>query len=57
MSQIENRWTKVLQAGLVKGPWTEEEDSVVLDCVLNKGLRDWVKVAERVPGRTGALHW
>lgn len=52
-AQIEHRWTKVLQAGLVKGPFTEQEDALLLDAVLNEGLTDWGDVAQRVPGRTG----
>ena len=40
------------QAGLVKGPWTREEDQKIIDCITNNITR-WSEIAERVEGRVG----
>ena len=42
--QCLHRWTKVLKPGLVKGPWTDEEDSIILNCIDKRGL---MKAAEQ----------
>ena len=31
--QCLHRWNKVLRPGLVKGPWTKEEDDTIRDCI------------------------
>ncbi|CAM9858078.1 unnamed protein product [Hapterophycus canaliculatus] len=54
--QCLHRWNKVLRPGLHKGPWTEEEDSIVRECVEHSGAQKQVKwsvVASRLPGRIG----
>lgn len=51
-AQLEHRWKNVLQAGLVKGPWTPAEDDALLECVVDRGMTDWAEVAKHVPGRT-----
>ncbi|CAN0045346.1 unnamed protein product [Scytosiphon promiscuus] len=38
--------------GLVKGPWTREEDQKILDCIA-KNMTRWSEIAERVEGRIG----
>jgi hypothetical protein len=43
---------QVLQPGLVKGPWTKEEDQVIRDCI-DRGITKWSEIAERIPGRIG----
>lgn len=50
--QCLHRWQKVLRPGLVKGPWTEEEDRIILECI-NAGITKWSEIAERIPGRIG----
>lgn len=45
-----HRWT-VLDPSLKKGNWTEEEDALILAGVAEHG-RDWVTIAETLPGRT-----
>ncbi|CAM9558382.1 unnamed protein product, partial [Heterosigma akashiwo] len=53
--QCLHRWNKVLKPGLHKGPWTKEEDDVVLEMV-NKygaGKVKWSSIAARLPGRIG----
>lgn len=53
--QCLHRWNKVLRPGLHKGPWTEEEDSIVRECVELSGAQKvkWSVVASRLPGRIG----
>ncbi|CAK8992774.1 Transcription factor MYB3R-2 (Myb-related protein MYB3R-2) (OsMYB3R-2) [Durusdinium trenchii] len=51
--QCLQRWRKVLQPGLRKGAWTEEEDSMLKDIVLKSNQTpSWGIVADSIPGRT-----
>lgn len=36
---VTRRWNKVLRPGLHKGPWTEEEDCIVRECVELSGAQ------------------
>lgn len=47
-----NRWQQVLVPGLNKGPWSEEEDKLIHDCV-NEGNPKWSDIALKLPGRIG----
>jgi hypothetical protein len=38
---------------LTKGPWTEEEDRLVLHLVDKNGPQKWTLIAESLPGRIG----
>ena len=40
------RWNKVLRPGLHKGPWTEEEDNIVRECVEHSGAQKVAKELE-----------
>ncbi|KAL8129931.1 hypothetical protein V2J09_019086 [Rumex salicifolius] len=40
-------------AFLIKGQWTEEEDSALIELVEDHGLRKWALIAEKLLGRTG----
>ena len=53
--QCLHRWTKVLKPGLVKGPWTKDEDVVVIDMVNRHGIGNvkWSVIASKLPGRVG----
>jgi len=53
--QCLHRWQKVLKPGLVKGPWTEEEDKIVSELVLKHGVGNikWSVIAAQLPGRLG----
>ena len=51
-SECRNRWCHVIKPGLVKGPWTQEEDLLILECI-NSGIKKWSDVARRVKGRIG----
>lgn len=50
--QCLQRWKKVLQPGLIKGHWTEEEDNMLRSLVDESGNTSWVAVAKYIPGRT-----
>ena len=41
-----------LMKGLVKGPWTKEEDQKIIDCI-TQNITKWSEIAERVEGRVG----
>jgi hypothetical protein len=43
---------QVLRPGLVKGPWTPEEDETIHRC-LAEGITKWSEIADRIPGRIG----
>jgi myb-related protein len=49
----QNRWRKVLAPGLVKGPWTVQEDTLLKDLIRGSGARAWNEIARHLPGRIG----
>ncbi|XP_060894156.1 snRNA-activating protein complex subunit 4 isoform X2 [Labrus mixtus] len=51
-TQLIYRWTQVLDPTLRKGPWTKEEDELLLKAVSYYGEKDWWKIRLEVPGRT-----
>ncbi|KAE9009002.1 hypothetical protein PF005_g10980 [Phytophthora fragariae] len=50
-AQCLQRWNKVLKPGLVKGPWSVEEDALLMEMML-KGYDNWRQVSNNIPGRT-----
>ncbi|NXX26934.1 SNPC4 protein, partial [Nicator chloris] len=65
-AQLIYRWTKSVDPSLKKGPWTPEEDGMLMAAVNKYGAKDWYKVRTEVPGRSDAqcrdrylkvLHW
>lgn len=48
-----HRWQKVLNPNLVKGPWTAEEDRIVVEMVKKHGAKNWSMVAASLSGRIG----
>ena len=51
--QCLHRWQKVLKPGLVKGPWTPEEDALVAELVEKYGQMKWSFIARQLQGRLG----
>jgi hypothetical protein len=51
--QCLHRWQKVLRPGLVKGPWTTEEDATVIELVEKFGTKKWSLIARQLNGRLG----
>lgn len=51
--QVQQRWAKVLNPELIKGPWTKEEDEKVLELVKRFGPKKWTLIARYLNGRIG----
>ena len=51
--QCLHRWTKILKPGLVKGPWTREEDQKLVDWVKTEGPTKWAQASLVIEGRSG----
>ena len=51
--QCLHRWTKILQPGLKKGPWTIEEDNLLAEWVNNEGPCKWSLCGDFIKGRSG----
>ena len=58
--QCQYRWTKNLKPGLVKGPWSVQEDKLLIEWVNKNGPRKWNQCCEYIHGRSGKQcreHW
>jgi hypothetical protein len=51
--QCLHRWQKVLRPGLIKGPWTKEEDESMIELVKKHGIKSWSTIARQLKGRLG----
>ncbi|VVB14131.1 unnamed protein product [Arabis nemorensis] len=51
--QCLHRWQKVLNPELVKGPWTKEEDEMIIQLIQKYGPTKWSTIARFLPGRIG----
>ncbi|XP_054795020.1 transcription factor MYB3R-1-like [Prosopis cineraria] len=51
--QCLHRWQKVLNPELIKGPWSKEEDEIIIDLVNKYGPKKWSTIAQHLPGRIG----
>jgi hypothetical protein len=51
--QCLHRWSKILKPGLIKGPWTIEEDQKLTEWVRNNGPYNWAKCSSIILGRSG----
>ncbi|KAK8513607.1 hypothetical protein V6N13_002341 [Hibiscus sabdariffa] len=51
--QCLHRWQKVLNPELVKGPWSKEEDELIIELVNKYGPKKWSTIAQHLPGRIG----
>ncbi|XP_031473399.1 transcription factor MYB3R-4 [Nymphaea colorata] len=51
--QCLHRWQKVLNPELVKGPWSKEEDDMIVELVNKYGAKKWSTIAQALPGRIG----
>ncbi|XP_070149694.1 myb protein isoform X1 [Polyergus mexicanus] len=51
--QCQQRWAKVVNPELVKGPWTKEEDEKVVELVEKLGPKKWTLIARHLKGRIG----
>uniref|UniRef100_A0A7N0TA83 Uncharacterized protein n=1 Tax=Kalanchoe fedtschenkoi TaxID=63787 RepID=A0A7N0TA83_KALFE len=51
--QCLHRWQKVLNPELIKGPWSKQEDEVIVQLVNQYGAKKWSTIAQHLPGRIG----
>ncbi|XP_030378777.1 myb protein [Scaptodrosophila lebanonensis] len=51
--QVQQRWAKVLNPELIKGPWTRAEDEKVVELVRRFGPKKWTLIARYLNGRIG----
>eukprot|EP01080_Neovahlkampfia_damariscottae_P002175 gene2175-2039_t len=51
--QCLHRWQKVLNPTLIKGPWTKEEDDIIVNLVNTYGAENWTQIASHLNGRIG----
>ncbi|KAM7493256.1 hypothetical protein LguiB_027865 [Lonicera macranthoides] len=51
--QCLHRWQKVLNPELIKGPWSKEEDEIIVQLVDKYGAKKWSTIAQHLPGRIG----
>ncbi|KAL3498418.1 hypothetical protein ACH5RR_041150 [Cinchona calisaya] len=51
--QCLHRWQKVLNPELVKGPWSREEDEIIVELVNKYGPKKWSTIAQHLQGRIG----
>lgn len=51
--QCLHRWTKILMPGLIKGPWTVDEDRKLMNWVKSNGCSKWSACADTIKGRSG----
>ena len=51
--QCMHRWSKILRPGLVKGPWSPEEDLILKQYVDQFGTNNWKECCKLVKGRNG----
>ncbi|XP_038559140.1 snRNA-activating protein complex subunit 4 isoform X1 [Micropterus salmoides] len=51
-AQVIYRWCQVLDPSLKKGPWTKQEDELLMRAVSLYGEGNWWRIRLEVPGRT-----
>nr|XP_046920165.1 myb-like protein A isoform X1 [Dermatophagoides farinae] len=51
--QCQQRWCKVLNPRLIKGPWTPKEDEKIIELVKKYGPKKWTIIAKYLDGRIG----
>ena len=52
-NKCEQRWNKILNPTLKKGPWSMEEDEKIMTLVEKYGAKKWSFIAQHLNGRVG----
>ena len=52
-TQCYKRWQNVIRPSLKKGPWTLEEDAIIVKMVKQHGTGNWTSISKKLPGRIG----
>ena len=52
--EVATRWSEVDKPAPIKGPWTREEDALLIRLVQRYGPKKWSQIALHVPGRKGS---
>jgi hypothetical protein len=58
--QLETRWRKVLNPALAQGPFTADEDAIIIQFAQARGSRSWNEICTQLPRRNGKQcrdHW
>ena len=59
-NQCYNHWQKIIRKSIIKGPWSKQEDKLLMDWVKKNGEKHWTKCSEVIIGRSGKQcreHW
>ena len=51
-TQIQSRWEKCLNPDIIKGPFTAEEDRIILEFVEKNGPHNWPSITSLIPARS-----
>lgn len=51
-SQVAARWEKCIDPSITKGPFTPEEDALIVDFVQKNGPRSWPRITQLIPQRS-----
>ena len=51
-NQCRNRWTKTLDTAITRGPWSANEDKILIEAHKKLGGNKWVAISKLIDGRT-----
>ena len=51
-SQVAARWEKCIDPNITKGPFTQEEDALIVEFVNKNGPRSWPRITQLIPQRS-----
>lgn len=51
-SQVAARWEKCIDPSITKGPFSPEEDALIIEFVNKNGARSWPRITQYIPARS-----